>query len=45
MFFQAGVLLKAEDCGGTDSRTMTLDLRDGTVTVKSRGTETTLWAA
>ncbi|MHC4809044.1 MAG: chemotaxis protein CheD [Planctomycetota bacterium] len=45
MFFQAGVLLKAEDCGGSDSRTMTLDLRDGTVTVKSRGTETTLWAA
>jgi chemotaxis protein CheD len=45
MFFQAGVLLKAEDCGGSDSRTMTLDLCDGTVTVKSRGTETTLWAA
>lgn len=45
VFFKAGVLLKAEDCGGNDSRTLTLNLADGTVTVKSRGTETTLWAA
>ena len=45
MFFKAGVLLKAEDCGGNDSRTLSLNLADGTVSVKSRGTETTLWAA
>lgn len=45
MFFKAGVLLKAEDCGGNDSRTVTLDLNTGAVNVKSRGTETTLWAA
>lgn len=45
IFWKAGVLLKAEDTGGSDSRTMTLDIETGEVRIKSQGKETPLWTA
>jgi chemotaxis protein CheD len=43
LFWKNSVLLAAEDTGGTHSRTMTLRLADGAVTVKHKSEERTLW--
>ena len=43
LFWKNNVLLAAEDTGGTHSRTMTLRLQDGLVTVKNKTQERTLW--
>lgn len=45
IFWKNNVLLAAEDTGGTNSRTMTLTLADGLVTIRSQRVETTLWQA
>lgn len=45
LFWKNSVLLAAEDTGGSVSRTMTLRLADGVVTVKSKSEERTLWPA
>jgi chemotaxis protein CheD len=44
IFWQNNILLSADDTGGTQSRTVTLSLKDGTVTVRSQGKESVLWA-
>jgi chemotaxis protein CheD len=44
IFWQQNVLLRADDTGGSHSRTLTLHLKDGSVTVRSQGKETTLWS-
>jgi len=43
LFWKNNVLIAAEDTGGTHSRTMTLRLADGQVTVKNKSEERTLW--
>lgn len=45
LFWKNNVLIAAEDTGGTHSRTMTLCLADGRVTVKNKNEERTLWPA
>lgn len=45
LFWKNGVLLAADDTGGTISRTMSLDVATGTVTVRNAGKETVLWQA
>lgn len=45
LFWKNGVLLAADDTGGTISRTMTLDTATGRVTVRNAGKETVLWQA
>ncbi len=42
LLWKNGVLIKAEDVGGTASRTMTLNLSDGSVVLKIHGAEQTL---
>ncbi len=44
LFWQNSLLLAADDTGGNHSRTMTLSLKDGTVTIRSQGKEAVLWA-
>ncbi len=43
LFWKNNVLIAADDTGGTHSRTMTLCLTDGLVTVKNRTEERRLW--
>lgn len=45
LFWKNNVLLSAEDTGGTNSRTMTLRLADGQVTIKNKSEERALWPA
>jgi chemotaxis protein CheD len=45
LFWKNNVLIAAEDTGGTHSRTLTLRLEDGLVTVKHKNEERTLWPA
>lgn len=45
LFWKNNVLLASEDTGGSHSRTMTLRLTDGLVTVKNKNEERTLWPA
>ncbi len=45
LFWKNNVLIAAEDTGGTHSRTMSLFLSDGRVTVKNKNEERTLWPA
>ncbi len=45
LFWKNSVLLASEDTGGTHSRTLTLRLMDGTVTIKNKNEERTLWPA
>jgi chemotaxis protein CheD len=45
LFWKNSVLLASEDTGGTHSRTMTLRLEDGLVTVKHKNEERALWPA
>ncbi len=43
LFWKNGVTLAAEDLGGADARTLSLDLSDGTVRVRTRLGESILW--
>lgn len=43
LFWKNSVLLAAEDTGGSHSRTLTLRLSDGLVTVKNKSEERALW--
>lgn len=43
LFWKANILLAADDTGGNVSRTMSLNLADGTVRVRTKGKETVLW--
>jgi len=45
LFWKNNVLIASEDTGGTHSRTLTLRLSDGQVTVKNKDEERTLWPA
>lgn len=45
IFWKNNVLIAAEDTGGSHSRTMTLRMSDGHVTVKNKGEERTIWPA
>jgi chemotaxis protein CheD len=42
MFWKNGVMIKAEDVGGSKSRTVKLQMSDGRVIIKSQGEETDL---
>jgi len=44
IFWQNNVLLSADETGGTQSRTVTLSLATGTVSIRSQGKESVLWA-
>ncbi len=44
IFWKNNILLSADDTGGNSSRTLTLSLADGTVTVKAKGKEEVLWS-
>jgi chemotaxis protein CheD len=43
LFWKNSVLLAAEDTGGTHSRTMTLRLSDGRVTIRNKSEERLIW--
>ncbi len=43
LFWKNGVVLAGEDMGGTDARTLSIDLSDGTVRIRTRLGESTLW--
>ena len=45
LFWKNNILLSADETGGTNSRTLSLSITDGTVTIRSQGTERQLWAA
>ncbi|PHQ81402.1 MAG: chemotaxis protein CheD [Phycisphaera sp.] len=44
IFWKNNVLLSADDTGGNNSRTLSLFLSDGSITVKSKGKVTSLWS-
>ncbi len=44
LFWQNNVLLAKDDTGGSHSRTMTLSLKDGTISIRSQGKESVLWS-
>ena len=43
LFWKNNIVLASEQTGGTDARTMSLDLASGTVVVRARGREEVLW--
>lgn len=43
LFWKNGVLLAADDTGGSVSRTMQLSMESGAVTIRTKGLERTLW--
>jgi chemotaxis protein CheD len=43
IFWKNGILLAGDDTGGSNSRTLSLSLSDGTTTVRTQGTERVLW--
>ncbi len=43
LFFKNNIVLAAEDVGGSDARTLTLDLTDGTTSIRTKGRDQTLW--
>ena len=43
LFWKNNILLAADDTGGNISRTMSMSLSDGTVTIRTKGTERVLW--
>lgn len=45
IFWKNGILLAADDTGGNNSRTMSFRMTDGTVSVRTQGTERPLWPA
>lgn len=44
VLWKMSLRLAAEDCGGSIARTMSIDLADGAVSVRERGTTKTLWS-
>jgi chemotaxis protein CheD len=44
LFWQNNILLAADDTGGSHSRTLSLSLTDGTISIRSQGKESVLWA-
>ena len=44
LFWKNNILLTADDTGGSNSRTIILDMGSGQVNVRSKGTETVLWS-
>lgn len=43
LFWKNNILLAADDTGGNISRTMSMSLADGAVTIRTKGTERVLW--
>ena len=43
IFWKNGILLSAEETGGTIARTMSLKMSDGSVEIKSNGKGTVIW--
>jgi len=43
IFWKNNILVHADDTGGTISRTVRLDIKTGTVTVRTQGKERTIW--
>jgi chemotaxis protein CheD len=43
LFWKNNVLLAADDTGGTSSRTLSLNMADGSVMIRSQGSERVLW--
>jgi chemotaxis protein CheD len=43
VFWKHSILLASEDTGGQHSRTMTIRLSDGQISIRSQGKETILW--
>lgn len=43
LFWKNNILLAADDTGGSISRTMSMSLADGAVTIRTKGTERVLW--
>lgn len=43
VLWKLNILLAADDTGGQHSRTLTLRLSDGNISIRSQGKETTLW--
>ncbi len=43
LFWKNGILLSADETGGAVSRTLTLSLLDGSVTIRSQGEQRVLW--
>lgn len=44
LFLKNNVVIAAEDTGGKNSRTMTLNMKNGQVTIKSKNEERVLWS-
>lgn len=44
LFWKNNILLSADDTGGTISRTLTLRMSDGQVSVRTKGKEAVLWS-
>jgi chemotaxis protein CheD len=43
IFWKNGILLAGDETGGSNSRTLSLQLTDGTVAVRTQGSERVLW--
>ena len=43
LFFKNNVVVAAEDVGGSEARTMSLDLENGVTKIRSGGKENVLW--
>jgi len=43
IFWKNGILLSADETGGSNSRTLSLRMSDGAVAVRTQGTERALW--
>ncbi len=44
LFWKNNIVLAAEDTGGNEARTMSLDMRTGAVTIRSKNREFVLWS-
>jgi chemotaxis protein CheD len=45
LFWKNNILLDADETGGNISRTLSMPIGTGTVSIRNRGKEKTLWAA
>lgn len=43
LFWKNNILLSADETGGSISRTLTMNMSDGSITVRSKGKESVLW--
>lgn len=44
LFWKNNIVVAAEETGGSEARTMSLDLNNGTVTIRSKNQEHVLWS-